>query len=858
MTDHVRARPAAVARRRCAALFAVGALLPLPLLTACGADDEPESFAAAQDVAAADRGAVRDGGTVRWAVDAAPGTFNAFQADAGDATARVAGATLPQLFVLDRNGRPQRNADYLEAADVSTQASHQVVTYRLNPKARWNDGRPVSVADFVAQWHALRGQDNAYWTARNAGYDRIRRVEKGRDEHEVKVTFGKSYADWRALFTPLYPKSVMGSPDAFNDGARRGLRQTAGPFRLAGSDKAKGTVTLARDEKWWGRKAKLDRIELTAVPRGERAKAVAEGTVDVVELDSTAAGRVEAAGRPAGSASPAHKGDTTQAGGRIVGAPGPRARRGEPAAATRTMKGYTVHKALQPSYTQLALNGSTGPLTDERVRRAVARAIDRKALAADVLGPLGLPTDPLGSHLLMRGQPGYSDGSGALGRQDTKAATQLLADAGWKLTDISKAPQPNRADAHSAKPSVSPAAADGKAPAQPRERAEPDERAARSRPLAGLAAAGRLGGAAAQAALLRQSAALYQEAASAQREQAAGDTSSAAYTRYRQYAQDADGALDRAEAVDRAQGARAGAHQAGAALPAPGYPAARARAEGTTGQHAQSPADPAEDAKRAERPGHDGHGGSPAEEPGTGQDGSRYAPDQQRQLAPGAESEPLVDLKARERQAQEERERLAAQEDAAATSGPHAGRVAKRRTSAMTKDGKPLTLRFVVPDGPGSEQMRAVGNKIAEQLDRIGIRTTMQKVADNSYFQDHIASGDFDLAVYSWPGTAYPATDARPIYAKPQPGADGSLTVEQNYTRVGTDRIDQLFDQAASELDPDAERSLVKNADARIWAQAGSVPLFQRPELVATKKNLVNVGAFGFATPRYEDVGFRG
>ncbi|MFV2120416.1 ABC transporter family substrate-binding protein, partial [Streptomyces sp. Act-28] len=172
------------------------------------------------------------------------------------------------------------------------------------------------------------------------------------------------------------------------------------------------------------------------------------------------------------------------------------------------------------------------------------------------------------------------------------------------------------------------------------------------------------------------------------------------------------------------------------------------------------------------------------------------------------------------------------------------------------KDGRPLTLRFVLPSGPGSESLRAVGDRIAAMLDRIGVRTEISKVPDENFFKDHIASGDYDLTLYSWPGTAFPATDGRPIYAKPEPATDGSLLVEQNYTRVGTDRIDQLFDQAAAELDEKVARDLVRRADARIWAAAGSIPLFQRPELVAVRKNVVNAGAFGFTTPRYENVGF--
>lgn len=167
----------------------------------------------------------------------------------------------------------------------------------------------------------------------------------------------------------------------------------------------------------------------------------------------------------------------------------------------------------------------------------------------------------------------------------------------------------------------------------------------------------------------------------------------------------------------------------------------------------------------------------------------------------------------------------------------------------LAKDGKALSLRFVLPAGPGSEALRTVGERIAQMLQKVGVHTELTKVADESFFKDHIASGQYDLALYSWPATAYPATDARPIFAKPEPAADGSLLVEQNYTRVGTDHIDQLFDQALGELDEEASRELMRKADARIWAAAGSIPLYQRPELVAAKPNLANAGAFGLGTP---------
>ncbi|MFH8406429.1 ABC transporter family substrate-binding protein [Streptomyces sp. NPDC018019] len=792
MTHPVSSGGAACRRRRCAALLAAGVLLPLPVLTGCGGGDDAEEAApGAQDIAATARDRVRQGGTLRWAVDAVPGTLNAFQPRADAATRRVTDAVLPRLFTLDRRGRPQRNPDYLEAADVTDREPRQTVVYKINPKARWSDGRAVGPEDFAAQWNALRGKDNAYWSARNAGYDRIDKVERGGTAREVKVTFAKPYADWKSLFTPLYPKSVMGDARAFNDGAREQLKETAGPFAVQGRDTKEGTLTLVRNPRWWGAPAKLDKVVLTAVPREKRAAALAAGTVDLAEVDPADARRITAAGRPApsGSAGAGSRGAASPGGGSSgagsPGAGGPGgaseagrvqdaerspAARGDDAPPRRAataeqeaLRRYTVRKALEPAYTQLALNGSTNPLNDDRVRRAVARAIDRQKLADSVLKPLGLPNQPLGSHLLMAGQPGYADHSGALGGPDTGAARAMLADAGWRAPGGSAQPQqPERKPGQEPEKKVDAGQRDGKAG---------DVVRARAVPTTPLSAAG-VGAADLQrSALLRQSAVFYKTVAADRRSKAAGDTSVAAYADYRRYEMLAAGALSAAEMIEVAPepgGGRAPAGQAGPGRAADGKP--------------------------------------------VGADLLAYA---------GADP---------------------------AAHGP---------VPAVKKDGKPLALRFVLPDGPGSERLRTVADRISGMLARIGVQTVVQKVPDSSYFEDHIAAGDFDLALYTWPASAYPATDGRPIYAKPQPAADGSLTVEQNYTRVGSDHIDQLFDQAVAELDEDASRELVERADARIWAAAGSVPLYQRPEVVAAKKDLVNAGAFGFTTPRYQDIGYR-
>jgi peptide/nickel transport system substrate-binding protein len=714
--SHVGVGPRAVTR---SVTFLTAGALAVPLLAGCSSEDPAGKPLAGQDIALTARARIIDGGTLRWAVDAVPETLNTFQADADAATSRVAQAVLPSMYRLDRNGRPARNPDYLESAKVVETEPKQVVLYKLNQQAVWSDGREIGAADFAAQWRALSGKDTSYWTARNAGYERIEKVERGANDLEVKVTFERSYADWRSLFSPLYPKDVMGSPDSFNDSARRKLKVTAGPFALKKVDRKNDEVTLVRSPRWWGQPAKLSEIVLRAVPRDRRAAALAAGEIDLAEITPEAAERITLASRAPLQGARGRAGAEEKAGAGGQGADEKAGSDGKQRGQTanepqqEALRDFEVRKSLEPAYTQLALNGAAGPLADERVRRAVARALDREELAKAVLKPLGLPAVPVGSHLALAGQAAYADNSGALGGQDPEEARALLADAGW--------------------------VPGGPVTAQKK----------------GAKAAG-------------------------------------------------------------PEGEKTG----GARKDDQGSPG------GDDGTYIVGEDDKARREAEREHPHPQAH---PKHEEGSAplaQDGKQYANKLEPGGAPGAYAPK-------------------------GTAAP-AGAV----IPVLAKDGKPLTLRFVLPSGPGSQTLRTVADRITRMLEKVGIRTQISRVADESYFKDHIASGQYDLALYSWPTSAFPATDARPIFAKPVPAADGSLNVEQNFTRVGTDQVDQLFDQAVGTLDEEENRSLIRKADSRIWAAAGSIPLYQRPQLTAVRKNVVNAGAFGFRTPVYEDMGF--
>ncbi|WP_316526499.1 ABC transporter family substrate-binding protein [Kitasatospora brasiliensis] len=404
---------------------AAAALLLSAALGGCSDDQGPARTPAAVpvpadptvgtgDVRPADRAAVRDGGTLRWALDGVPATLNVYQGAASADSALLAHALYPSLFRPDEHGRLVPDPDYLEDAESTPPGQQpQVVTYRLNPHAVWSDGTPLSAADLDAQRAALAGQGT-----RPAGYDAIESVTQGADPQEVKVAFRRPYAEWRSLFGPLYPAAETATPAAFEQALTDAGRPSAGPYALSGYDAEGGTVTLVRNPLWWGEPAKAERIDFLAVPPEQRLDALDQERLDVAPLTAAVdrAAPVPTASAPAEAPPPAAVPEAA------------------PEAAATALKraeslpGITVHRAAAASLTQLTLNAARGPLTDPLVRRALIRAVDRRRIADAALTPLGLPAAPLGSHLLAGDQEGYRDNSEAAGPADP---ARLLDEAGW-------------------------------------------------------------------------------------------------------------------------------------------------------------------------------------------------------------------------------------------------------------------------------------------------------------------------------------------------------------------------------------------------------------------------------------------
>jgi len=297
---------------------------------------------------------------------------------------------MPAAFDFEADATPVLNEDYFTSIELTSE-DPQVVTYDINEDATWSDGTPITAEDFVAQWQALNGSNEAYSVASTTGYDQIASVEQGDSEKQAVVTFANPYADWQALFSPLYPASTNSDPEVFNTGWLEEPQVTAGPFRLQGVDTTAQTITLERNPDWWGDPAILDRIIYRVIDLDAQIDSLANGEIDFIDV-------------------------------------GPDVNKLQRAEGTA---GIDIRRAGGPNFRHITINGTSPVLSDVAVRRALAKAIDRQTIADAMIGPLGGDATKLDNHIFMNNQEGYQDNAGELSEPDVEAANAELDAAGW-------------------------------------------------------------------------------------------------------------------------------------------------------------------------------------------------------------------------------------------------------------------------------------------------------------------------------------------------------------------------------------------------------------------------------------------
>lgn len=255
-------------------------------------------------------------------------------------------------------------------------------TFRLREGVTWHDGRPFTADDVIFTWDKLF--DPATETTldlNQASLERWREV----DAHTVIFELKHPDSGFLAAVTeiPILPAHVFKDKNINSDSFDRAPIGT-GPYKLVAAE-ARREYRFVRHETYHLGKPAFETLVVRIIGNDdERARAVAEGTVDIANV------------KP-------HHVETLRAAGRRV---------------LRMRSG---------AWRGMPLNLNRPALKDVRVRQAIDLTINREALVREALGGYG--------------QAGYSPVPPAswaftaamnTKRHDPEKAKKLLEEAGWK------------------------------------------------------------------------------------------------------------------------------------------------------------------------------------------------------------------------------------------------------------------------------------------------------------------------------------------------------------------------------------------------------------------------------------------
>ena len=325
------------------------------------------------------------GGSVVVAVSADPGGLNPAVTTQGGVHL-VCGSIFSGLVAHDFNLNPV--PDLAESWEVSPDG--RTYTFRLAPGAVFHDGAPVTSEDVRFTFEQLLLKYHSR-TRASVG-DNLRRIETP-DAHTVAFEFERPYSAFLQLVdvtnAPVMPKHLYEGTDPLTN-PRNAAPVGSGPFKFG--EWLKGDhLTLVRNEKYFkAGKPYLERVVYRVMPAASMsAIAFERGEVDYLT-----------------SAAPLDLLRWKSTPGLVV--------------TDKGREGYATVETLIP-------NLARAPLSDVRVRRAMAHAIDRQYIVDNVAFGMGVPaTGPVSRALAWAYNPGV-----AKYEHDPALADRLLDEAGY-------------------------------------------------------------------------------------------------------------------------------------------------------------------------------------------------------------------------------------------------------------------------------------------------------------------------------------------------------------------------------------------------------------------------------------------
>jgi peptide/nickel transport system substrate-binding protein len=154
--------------------------------------------------------------------------------------------------------------------------------------------------------------------------------------------------------------------------------------------------------------------------------------------------------------------------------------------------------------------------------------------------------------------------------------------------------------------------------------------------------------------------------------------------------------------------------------------------------------------------------------------------------------------------------------------------------SSGPEAGKDLT--FSISTTSGEPVRSEIEQLFQSYMKNVGIKINIQNYSPNTLFGTVGPKSEFDIIEFAWVSTPFPSGNVS-IYCS----YTNSNLCGQNWDHYANPQLDKLLNQAASTLDPTQAATLYNQADALLWKDMVTLPLFQQPQLYTWNSNYANI-----------------
>jgi len=260
------------------------------------------------------------------------------------------------------------------------------ITMELDPEAKWDDGTPITVADFQCD---LDAHMNTPGSLTQSGYDQIISITEGATPQEIIADFKSVYAPYKNVFIPLKADAFADCNDVSADLLDS---QSFSDTEWKQESWSLDQTVLVPNEAYWGPEKPIAK-RVVMVPEADsdtEILALTSGAVDFI-FPQAFSGITDALSDPKIKYTP----------------------------------GYGTN------YEGLYFQQKTGPFSDDAFRQGFARSIDRNLILSTIYDPIfpGAPLLQCGLWVPTIGD--WCDDTIFTDYYDPAAAEKALTDGGW-------------------------------------------------------------------------------------------------------------------------------------------------------------------------------------------------------------------------------------------------------------------------------------------------------------------------------------------------------------------------------------------------------------------------------------------